>query len=439
MPSAEYPHYLIKLQELGAQVRALALVDDVERFWARRLGQQILAGSERGRTRRIFAFRNAEDLREYATTVWEHSRKYEVRVASMQFLKPNFGDFARDFSIIQVPGDERPVLARYVTDRNEMGIEFTADTSQTAIHELKYATIWDKAIDPVDPDQERQFDMFVRTVFEARRPLEMSRYIKIEDYDRYEERHAHFVEMMERMVAEFLRSRDLDRFCKLLEMGAGTGHLTSRLIDRMDRKARLTALEYDFECYRYLLAKRNLRAAGGVCEILNEDSRTFDPHGKFDFIFSSFADHHIVRSEEQAGIYFENLKRNMHRHSFYIVGDEFLPPHDLNDRADRERALRHYHGYIIDVARKQQALAPEELKKEYDELIFLETRALESGLTNDGDFKVSLVQYLDRLERHGLAYDEPIPIGPLDSELRERVGGIYVIRVYLAPAQARSA
>ena len=63
------------------------------------------------------------------------------------------------------------------------------------------------------------------------RPVEMSAYISLEDYDRHEEKHAYYVEMMDRMISIFNASRS--RFpskCRLLELGPGPAFLQSVLL-----------------------------------------------------------------------------------------------------------------------------------------------------------------------------------------------------------------
>jgi hypothetical protein len=427
VPSSEYPHYLIRFQQdLSARVDALAFVDDVERFWARRLGQEILAGSALGRTRRVFVFRTERDLKDYSGILLEHGARYDVRVASADSIRSRFPHFARDFSLISTSDDDR-VLARYVNDRNDIGIEFTRNVVDAGIHTRVFEQIWSTAFTiPV----EREFDGFAQAVFDIER-VEMSRYIELEKYDQHEEKHPYFVEMMEKMIAVYQEHRP-PGFCKLLEMGAGTGHFTKRLVNELGARGKLTAVEFDSNCFRLMLSKPGLMSQSDRCEILNEESRSYDPVGKFDFVFSSFADHHIVSSEKEADEYFLNIRRNLHARSSFIVGDEFLPEHKRLDEAARARAVRAYHDHIIEVATATREAAPADERAGFECLIALERQAMESGLTRTGDFKVSVSHYLERLERNGLRYDTPMPTGPLAADVRERVGGIYVIRAWLA-------
>lgn len=426
VPSVEYAHYLVRLQEkLKITVSAVAIVDDVEKFWARRLGHQILNGSERGRTRRIFVFKDEQDLLDNEAFLRDHSKKYEVRLLSFQYLKAKYPDYARDFSILST-NDTDHVLARYVNDRQDTGIEFTTDGPEIQLHLNSFERIWKKAISI--PDSKR-IDSLAKEIFAPQR-LEMSRYIKIKDYHLHEEKHAYFIEMMQRIITIAEQFRN-STFTKILEMGAGTGHLTKRISSAFADSAKIIAIEYDSECYTFLLQNKDIFSHQSNCEIINENSREYDPPGKFDIIVSSFADHHIIRSEAEADKYFEMVGKNLHSGASYIVGDEFLPEHDTTNPKSREAAIRSYHGHIIDVAKSMQEEASEADKIGYKILIELESKAMESGLNEEGDFKVSLSHYLQRLSRNGLRYDPPILIGPTDKQLHEKVGGIYVIRAYI--------
>jgi len=168
-----------------------------------------------------------------------------------------------------------------------------------------------------------------------------------------------------------------------------------------------------------------------LIKVRNENSAIYDPPGRFDFIFSSFADHHICINPEVTYQYLENVKRNLSSESSFIIGDEF-PPENDGTPSGINAALDDYHGYIIGEAKRQKGRASEEEQVQWDGLIQLETDALESGKQRVGDFKVPLRKYLERLTDAGLDYDEPIPIGPADAAKRAQVGGIYVIRAFLA-------
>ncbi|HEX3476364.1 MAG TPA: hypothetical protein VHT91_15170 [Kofleriaceae bacterium] len=173
--------------------------------------------------------------------------------------------------------------------------------------------------------------------------------------------------------------------------------------------------------------------------VYNENSVTFDPPGKFDFVFSSFSDHHIATDEDTAARYLDNVKRNMHHRSSFIVGDEFLGQHDHRNPDERRRAIIAYHDYILELARTQQQQAPASEHAAFGTLLRLEEEAKQSGLavvegrpeTPGGDYKVSLDHYLARLRTAGFAHDAPILIGPSDVAQAQHSGGIWVIRAYL--------
>ena len=153
---------------------------------------------------------------------------------------------------------------------------------------------------------------------------------------------------------------------------------------------------------------------------LNQDSRRFSPTGRFHAIFSSFADHHIKPQDKRD--YLRNVKQNLHDRGVFIVGDEFLRPHRSQDKKEKETALHAYHDHIIEIARNAGN----------DVLVALETAALNSGLNEQGDFKVSCGQYESHLRDSGLAFDRR-KIGPASEELEREVGGVYVYVATIEP------
>ncbi|MFM6405190.1 MAG: class I SAM-dependent methyltransferase, partial [Microcystis sp.] len=148
---------------------------------------------------------------------------------------------------------------------------------------------------------------------------------------------------------------------------------------------------------------------------LNKDSRTYNPEGEFDYIFSSFADHHIKTADKAK--YFDNIKQNLKPNGLMIVGDEFLRKHDPNDRDDRDSALKDYHSHIIDIAKGQGEMI----------LAELERQALQSGLEEKGDFKVSCEQYEKLLKQAKFKFKKE-KIGP---ENIDNIGGVYVYTAWL--------
>jgi ubiquinone/menaquinone biosynthesis C-methylase UbiE len=241
---------------------------------------------------------------------------------------------------------------------------------------------------------------------------EMSAYIDVVEYDTHEEKHAYFVDMMQEMI-DILRKKEGDntKVCRILEVGAGTGIFTKRLAKIPHLQ--VTAVELDKECFQVL--QKNLRDYPSV-ELVNDDSCIYHhPEKRFDYIFSSFSDHHIKLTDKHS--YFQNIKRNLQPDGLFIVGDEFLPPHNSKDQAAWEHALRTYHNHIITIAEQQG----EEI------LANLEREALKSGLEKNGDFKVSCSQYEEFLLENGFRFANQ-KIGPLN---QDDVGGVYVYQVNL--------
>lgn len=240
----------------------------------------------------------------------------------------------------------------------------------------------------------------------GRKSVEMSEYIDIEDYDQHEEEHAYYLEMMEKMLSIFSQHRRRSsKVCRVLELGAGTGIFTKRLAQIPNVK--VVAVELDWACVKRL--EHNLKNRQNV-EIVNGDSCTYNPSKPFDYIFSSFSDHHI--KPEDKDIYFRNIKRNLMPGGLFLVGDEFLRPYTLADHDAWQAALEAYHNHIIEIAEKAGHAI----------LAHLEREALKSGLEKQGDFKLPCEQYEATLSAAGFAFSQE-KIGPLE---RDDVGGVYV-------------
>jgi hypothetical protein len=89
---------------------------------------------------------------------------------------------------------------------------------------------------------------------------------------------------------------------------------------------------------------------------------------RFDVANSTFADHHFDPIHKHD--FLENIKQMLKENGSYILGDEFLPPHNEADIEERLNALISYHGMIIEEAFKEGKV----------ELPKLERDALISGL-----------------------------------------------------------
>ncbi|WP_202895348.1 class I SAM-dependent methyltransferase [Iningainema tapete] len=236
---------------------------------------------------------------------------------------------------------------------------------------------------------------------------EMSNYIDVEEYDQHEEKHAYYVDMMAEMSSILSKHRGDDaKPCRVLELGAGTGIFTKRLAKIPN--VQVVAVEIDVQCFQIL--KDNMQKYPSV-ELVNSDSCTYHyQEAEFDYIVSSFADHHIRTKDKQT--YLQNVRRNLQPNGLFIVGDEFLPAHDPNNYDAWEAALQAYHYHIIDIA----------LQQGEEKLANLEQDALKSGLEQNGDFKISCKQYEEFLTLTKFTFNCK-KIGPLN---RDDVGGVYV-------------
>jgi SAM-dependent methyltransferase len=390
-------------------------------------------------SQRVFAFDNPDQLRDSFLRLTEHAAHYKVRAIRRERLSLH-QRYNRDFSIIEVAGSK--VLAYYDEGGYSKVICFSADREEVERYESGLDRIWHDAKpvaahDDVQQVVERVFPR-ARGTGAMKKHVEMSEYINTELYDLHEEEHAYYPEMMAKMLAVFEAGRARERRPRLLEFGAGTGIFTRRLAQLPN--VEVFAVEFDIVCFnrmvhRFHEAKDLSRFTredrddirrerfefknGNEVVCINQDSCKFDPGGpevRFDAVFSSFADHHITEDDKQ--MYLDNVRNNLSRGSPFIVGDEFLPPYDPRSEAQLQAALRTYHGHIIDIARKAG----------HQELVKLETDALNSGLERKGDFKVSCALYEEALREAEMRWDPPIKIGPLDAPAD--VGGIYVYRIW---------
>ncbi|AVZ75672.1 hypothetical protein SLUN_29175 [Streptomyces lunaelactis] len=436
VPATQYPFYLISAQNvLRARVKALALVDQEELFWQQGVGR-VINESAQPESVRVFAFTSSGDFHRMFETLTYYAGIYRVYAISYEHLVAKFSAFGKDFSIIEADGDR--VLGSYAGPLGEKVIRFSADVDEVVDHER----VLDRIVAvsrPIVPDDRGKVLTASKQIFEDWKlsPLmlktaEMSLYIAIDDYDEFEERHAYYVEMMAEMLAVFRArrgrrySRDPER-SQALELGAGTGIFTRRLAN--EPEVDCVAVEIDFACSNKL--ERNLRNRSNAVAV-NADSRTYregGQGGRFQFIFSSFADHHIKLEDKSR--YFENVKNNLAPGGRIIVGDEFLPEYDPGDMEAWQAALRVYHGHIIEFAAARAAehdsRGEDEQAHAHRELIRLESAALESGLAKQGDFKLSRSLYEQILKEQGFQFRAK-KIGPLDDD---SVGGIYVYELWL--------
>jgi len=427
IPQDFYPHFLISLlKKFRPVIKAIALVDVEEDFWQQNISDRIMRETGKDSTR-IFVFKSKEQLEEHFDTLIKHAKKYNVRIMGYDMLTINFPKYNHDFSIIST--NESSILALYENNASVKSIRFSLSSEEISEHHDHFMAILSQSysieseIGNEELSEEALKRAFPPKLSQLRKKhVEMSAYIQIHDYDRYEEDHAYYKEMMEEMLMP-LREEAEKRNQKLrvLEFGAGTGIFTKKLasIPNLD----IVTIEIDWACFKKLehnmkISKPEMESINTNCECIYEDSRFYNPKGTFDFIFSSFADHHIKPLDKQA--YFENLDNNLKLDGSAIIGDEFLPPH--NDDADSWRAaVNIYHDHIIGKAKEQNN----------NILAQLEENARKSGLSKMGDFKVSCEKYESYLNQYGFEYIKT-QIGPTSNEnvSYEQVGGVFVYKVY---------
>lgn len=427
VPADRYPIYLAALQNSPeSTVNAIALVELEEFFWTGQLGKRILDSTRTKDSERVFVLKTSRQFLDFMPTLLAHARKYQVYVLPLLVLTKELDQYCRDFSLIDVAGDK--VLATYVEDGYFRNIKFSTSKDKIREHQQAFATIRDLAFRIDGPhhadNEEELLNLWARAESSLseldRRTVEMSKYIPIHDYDRYEERHAYYIEMMQKML-DLLPVPKQENGLRVLELGAGTGIFTKRLA-ALDSVAEIVAIEYDWACCQTL--KHNVREFQKKVRIEYEDSRVFNPAGKFDAIVSSFADHHIRPGDK--GRYFENVIRNLKKGAPFIVGDEFLREHGINDEASRIAALHDYHEHIINIALKQNETVLAELERE----------ALKSGIERKGDFKLSCGHYEEMLGRASFQFQRYC-IGPLDTN---QIGGVFVYSMVRAqPSEMSSA
>ena len=431
VPATLYPYHLISLQkQLNVRVKAIALVDHEEHFWPEEIGRKIGDSAQKDSIR-VFVFFRSEDLERNFEIILDHANEYEVRAMNyQQLIRELPPHFCKDFSIIEAP-DNSKVLAEYVGRGLSKTICFTAHNQASRkvfIHEKALDKIIANAV-KIEKNNSQNPETINKLMIEIReqifksslssavgmKPIEMSAYIDVEDYDKHEEKHAYYQEMMNEMIDIIIEHQSKSsQLYRILELGAGTGIFTKRLLERISN-IEVVAVELDWVCFHRL--KHSLQN-NNLLQVINDDSCTYvDPLGKkFDCIVSSFADHHIKPADKEH--YFQNIKRNLAFNGIIVVGDEFLPSYDSDDYYARQLALEKYHQHIIEIA---------ELEGE-TVLANLERAALKSGLEGVGDFKVSCEEYEAFLSASDLKAEKE-KIGPKD---RDDLGGVYVYKMNVA-------
>lgn len=432
LPYTEYPYCLdsllkdAKISKQAIQVKAVALIDEKEFFWSGRLGLHISQNTPRDSIR-VFVFSDSSHMKNNFSLLVRNSEYHKVCAISKAAFSAIAGHHSYDFSIISQ--GESNVLARYydsssekevfdaLNGQNYAQIEFLTDDIDIDTHVEIIEKIISIAV-PITPST--NFEKLAASIFysipQEVKTVEMSQYINISEYDKHEEAHAYYKEMIENILFRIQCAKNGKAKLRVLELGAGTGLFTKHLIQL--KNADVTAVEIDWECYKRMEYKfssiditKILSLNGSTLNILHADSRHYvENRYKFDVICSVFADHHIKPTDKN--LYFKEVYKNLADDGVFIVGDEFLA--DYSDSGDSYNAsLRLFHNHIIDLARKDGN----------DILVRLEEAALKSGLDRVGDFKVSCRIYESLLSNNGLFDFGKIKIGPSEEN---NIGGVYV-------------
>src|SRR5262249_31293510 len=138
-----YPEYLIHLQSsLQCKVKAVAVVNDIEEFWAQQTGQKILEATQQRESRRVFVFERASALKHYWSDLEKHSKKYLVAVMPKNRFQAavNPHRIYGDFSILAAPETGDEISAYY--DHSTRSIKFTASRGQTHTYHRAFEDVW---------------------------------------------------------------------------------------------------------------------------------------------------------------------------------------------------------------------------------------------------------------------------------------------------------
>jgi len=410
-----YPYYILDLQKkLKVKTKSIALRNHFEIFWNTPLGGEIRE-SVSEMSQRIFVYHAEQELENDFYTLMLHAKEYSIFILSYENLKNYHPAFVKDFAIIS--SNEKKVYAEYNLFSEVKTIKFITNDAITKQHEDEFDEIANKAIPFNSENNMAGIEEIKRQVFGNltdkirlsmsnydRKTIEMSKYIKIHDYDIHEEEHAYYIEMLELMISKIDTSKPI----RILELGAGTGLLTKRL-EKLPN-TNIVAIEYDWACFKRL--QHNFSHSSNI-ELHHEDSRIFNPAGKFDVVISSFSDHHIKPKDKF--LYFRNVINNMKEEALFIVGDEFIRSYSESDKDDYILALTEYHHHIISIAEEKGQTI----------LASLERESLRSGIEELGDFKVSTEVYEKYLKQVRFKFTKEL-IGPKEIL---NIGGVYVYTI----------
>jgi hypothetical protein len=258
---SRYPEYLVHLQSsLHCKAKAVAVVNDIEEFWAQQTGQKILEATQK-ESQRVFVFENANALRHHWDSLQNHSKRYHVAVmAKGRFqIAAKHHKIDGDFSVLTAPDTGDEISAYY--DHPTRSIKFTASRGQVNIFRRAFDDVWAWARRfPAFPEDDKKLyesmiESFLQEVFTPiKGALYHSHAIPIHLYDAFEEDHPFYKEMHAWMLEQFRKNASPTDPLSMLEIGAGTGHFTKRLAQQPG-EARITALEPDPAARRRLEKK----------------------------------------------------------------------------------------------------------------------------------------------------------------------------------------
>lgn len=200
VPLTLYPLHLISLLKLyNPVVKAIAIVDAIEKFWPQTEGEEIRKATNADSTR-VFVFREREHLKVNLPMLLRHASQYNVYALSFNVLAIEYPRYVQDFSLIG--STSTPLLAYYAeTSFQERGlvpvkmIRFSALAPEISRHEEAMSGILKIAV-PVAKGlnlEDSQVEDLLSQVFApelreyGKKPVEMSSYIEVTDYDDHEE------------------------------------------------------------------------------------------------------------------------------------------------------------------------------------------------------------------------------------------------------------
>lgn len=240
---------------------------------------------------------------------------------------------------------------------------------------------------------------------------EMSNYIDLEMYHKYESQHPGYLEMTQLIKEEIAKfAKKSKTLLQILEFGSGTGLSTANLAEI--RNVNITAVEPDQNCFAMLfehIKNKNLENVS----MSQKDGLTFLKKNQFDLVTTTFAHHHIALSK--AHDFVQNIYDNLKAGGSYILGDELIA--EYKSEEERKIALRKYHHHIINLAEDD----------DHFELAQLEYGALYSGIRKIGDYKRSVNLLEEEMTKNGLFKIAKKTKVPLKKQLRSGAG-IYVYK-----------